>query len=422
MPSFLNPMLRFADSPLLQLLRLVRGKLREVRVMQTAGALTFTTLLSLVPMITVVLSVMRQFSPFMKLGEGMRAFLLQNLLPEKAGKVVATYALQFSEKASSLTVLGTVFLVVTAIMLFSTIDRTLNSIWAVRRPRVWYVRIPIYWLALTLGPVIFAVGVAATGDLMQASLGTIQKADWVRQMAERATTALLLSALFVFLFHVVPNRRLTFWHGLVGGLVAGVGVVLVQRLFGFYLARLPNFTLIYGTFSVLPIFLIWVYLSWFVILLGATLAAVLPEFTMRRRLLPATQAGRVLAVLRMAQALARAQQLGHACEVDSLARICRQTPAQTELLLEDMRLAAWVVRTDEGAWMLCVAADRLRLGELMAALVIGIGSGADSASGLDRDDRVLLDACMGQLRAALDQPVTALALPRDEAVAATQIG
>lgn len=408
MPASFQMNLRLADSPLLQLTRLVRDKFAEVRVLQTAGALTYTTLLSLVPMITVVISVMRQFSPFMKLGEGMRGFLLQNLLPERAGKVVATYALQFSEKASSLTIVGTVFLVVTAIMLFATIDRTLNSIWAVRRPRVWYVRIPIYWLTLTLGPVIFALGVAATGDLMQASLGMMDNpASWLRKFADRAATALLLSALFVFLFHVVPNRRLRFWHGLVGGLVAGIGVVLVQRLFGLYLAKLPNFTLIYGTFSVLPIFLIWVYLSWFVILLGATLAAVLPDFCMRQRLLPATRSGQLVAVLRLAQALVLAQQKGRPAGVEDLALACRQTPAQTEQLLEDMRQSAWAVRTDEGEWMLCVAGDSLRVGDLLAVLVLGISGGAAATSGLSAEDRSLLEASLQQLRVALDQPVSA---------------
>ena len=141
--------------------QLVRRKFAQERVLPTASALTYTTLLSLVPMVTVVLLVMRQFSPFMKLGEGMRAFLLQNLLPERAGKVVATYALQFSDKASSLTVVGTVMLVITAVMLLATIDRTFSGIWEVTRPRAWFVRIPVYWVVLTLGPVIFAASVAA---------------------------------------------------------------------------------------------------------------------------------------------------------------------------------------------------------------------------------------------------------------------
>ncbi|MEN3110344.1 YihY family inner membrane protein [Uliginosibacterium paludis] len=395
---------RYQDHSAYHLLELVRRKFAEVRGMQTAGSLTYTTLLSLVPMVTVVLTMMRQFSPFMKLGEGMRGFLLQNLLPEKAGKVVATYALQFSEKASSLTVVGTVFLVVTAIMLFATIDRTINSIWVVRKPRPWYVRIPVYWLALTLGPVIFAAGIAATSDLMNTDL--VRHSGLAGGLADRAGTALLLSALFVFLFHVVPNRSLTFWHAVAGGLVAGIGVVLVQRLFGFYLAKLPNFTLIYGTFSVLPIFLIWVYLTWLVILLGATVAAVMPEFTSRRQLLPATPAGKVVAVVRLVQALTLAQQTGRACDTNSLASTCRQTPEQIEQILGDMRDAAWVVRTEEGAWMLGIPGDRLAFGDLLTRIVIGILPEDLKAPGLSGADAALLEERLGVMRASLGAPVS----------------
>lgn len=390
---------RYQDHSAYHLLELVRRKFAEVRGMQTAGSLTYTTLLSLVPMVTVVLTMMRQFSPFMKLGEGMRGFLLQNLLPEKAGKVVATYALQFSEKASSLTVVGTAFLVVTAIMLFATIDRTINSIWVVRKPRPWYVRIPVYWLTLTLGPVIFAAGIAATSDLMNTSL--VKHSGLTGGLADRAGTALLLSALFVFLFHVVPNRRLTLWHAVAGGLVAGIGVVLVQRLFGFYLAKLPNFTLIYGTFSVLPIFLIWVYLTWLVILLGATVAAVMPEFMSRRQLLPASPAGKLVAVLRLAQALSAAQRAGSACELNRLAVTCRQTAEQIEQLLNDMREAGWVVRTEDGSWMLAIQSDQLAFGDVLTRIVIGIAPADLRAPGLLPEDAALIEARLGVLRTTL---------------------
>ncbi|MBS1208053.1 MAG: hypothetical protein H6R19_451 [Proteobacteria bacterium] len=400
---------RFVSPPMLDLVQLVQRKFFEVRVLQTAGSLTYTTLLSLVPMITVVLTVMRQFSPFMKLGEGMRGFLLQNLLPERAGKVVATYALQFSEKASSLTVVGSIFLVVTAVMLFATIDRTFASIWGVRRPRAWYVRIPVYWLALTLGPVLFAVSIAAGSQLLAISSGVVAEVAWGRALLDRLMTAVLLSALFTFMFHAIPNRRLNLWHSVAGGLIAGIGVVLVQRMFGFYLTKLPNFTLIYGTFSVVPIFLIWVYLSWFVILLGATVAAVLPDFEGRHRTLPHTPAGRILVAVRLALALIDAQRQGGAVELQELAQACRETHPRTELMLEEMRQAGWVVRTDDGAWMLCVVADAILLGDLMAKVVVGVAEEQSRESGITQEDQRLLKVTVGQMRKAMASPVALLA-------------
>lgn len=392
-------------TPVIQLARAIRFKFLQDRVLQTAGSLTYTTLLSLVPMVTVMLAVMRQFAPVSKLGEGMRQFLLENLLPDKAGKVIATYALQFSEKASSLTIVGTLFLVVTAVMLFQTIDHTLNSIWGVRRPRAWYVRIPVYWLALTIGPILFAGSVAATSGLLHASLGGVDEPGWVRNLLDRTMTALLLSALFAFMFHAIPNRALQWRHSLIGGLVAGVGVVLVQRLFGFYLDKLPSFTLIYGTFSVVPIFLIWVYLSWLIILLGATVAAVLPDFASRHRLLPDSGAGRLASLLRLVLALDEAQRRGKPESLDGLARASRQTVTRADQMLDELRVSGWVVRTEDGGWMLCVSSRDLHLGDLLARQVIG--SGWEEAGDLEGhpEDRRRLEESMALLRSRLSWPV-----------------
>ncbi|MBK9615103.1 MAG: YihY family inner membrane protein [Uliginosibacterium sp.] len=386
-----------------QFFSLVRRRFLERRVLQTAGSLTYTTLLSLVPMVTVVLLVMRQFAPLAQFGDDLRAFLLQNLLPERAGKMITLYALQFSQKASSLTLLGTVFLVITAVMLFQTIDHTLNGIWNVRRPRAWYVRIPVYWLALTVGPMIFAASVAATGELLSASRDLVEKQPhWVNSLMDRSMTTMLLAALFSFMFHAIPNRKLNIWHSLAGGLVAGLGVVISQRLFGLYLSKLPSFALIYGTFSVVPIFLIWIYLSWLMVLLGATIAAVLPDFQLRHSQLPATAAGRAVAILRVSRMLADAQQKGTVAELADLARAAHQTVAQTDELLNTMGSAGWVVQTEDGAWTLCVAAEVITLGSLFSLAVFERGG----QEGMTGEDSTLAAQLREKLLSELRAPLT----------------
>lgn len=386
-----------------QFFSLVRRRFLERRVLQTAGSLTYTTLLSLVPMVTVVLLVMRQFAPLAQFGDDLRAFLLQNLLPERAGKMITLYALQFSQKASSLTLLGTVFLVITAVMLFQTIDHTLNGIWNVRRPRAWYVRIPVYWLALTVGPMIFAASVAATGELLSASRDLVEKQPhWVNSLMDRSMTTMLLAALFSFMFHAIPNRKLNIWHSLAGGLVAGLGVVISQRLFGLYLSKLPSFALIYGTFSVVPIFLIWIYLSWLMVLLGATIAAVLPDFQLRHSQLPATAAGRAVAILRVSRMLADAQQKGAVAELADLARAAHQTVAQTDELLNTMGSAGWVVQTEDGAWTLCVAAEVITLGSLFSLAVFERGG----QEGMTSEDSTLAAQLREKLLSELRTPLT----------------
>ncbi|MFT4173737.1 MAG: YihY family inner membrane protein [Rhodocyclaceae bacterium] len=387
---------------------LVQAKFNEVRVAQVAGSLTYTTLLSLVPLLAVVLSIMSQFAPFARLGLAMRGFLLDNLLPDRAGKVIATYAVQFSQKASNLTIVGTALLVITAVLLLQTVEHTLNHIWEVRRPRPWWLRLPTYWLALTLGPVLFAASVAATSELITVSLGWVDSPQWIGSVVYRVFPGILLSCFFGYLFHTVPHRRLVLWHSAVGGLVAGLGVMIIQRVFGLYLARLPSFTLIYGAFSVVPIFLIWLYLSWIAILLGAIVAAVMPDFVARRRVLPDTIGGRIHAALRMVITLTEAQRTGRPVSPTTLARRGGLTPTRLERMLEDMRSAGWVMRTDAGDWSLTIAAERLTLGDVIMTLVVGIlPDTSRHADMLDGDQRIVEHA-LARVQASLDTPIPQL--------------
>ncbi|MDQ8022945.1 MAG: YihY family inner membrane protein [Moraxellaceae bacterium] len=386
-----------------EFLHMVLARFRDTRGMQIAGSLTFTTLLSLVPLVTVVLLVTSQFDGFSSIGVEARNFLVRNLLPDRAGKVITTYALQFSQKASNLTVLGTALLLVTAVMLLQTVDRTLNAIWNIPQPRRWYVSLPTYWVVLTLGPLFFALGVFAMVYVVKASVGAIDGPGWVRGFAFTLGTAGLMSALFAYLFHAVPNRRLNLWHSIAGGLIAGLGTMLVQRLFGLYLARLPNFTLIYGTFSVLPIFLLWLYASWCAILLGATVAASLPDFLARRRLLPDTPLGRFRAGVLLVRALTRAQHAGKTSTLDALATACGQTVGSVEGMLLRLAEGGVATRTEDGDWLLCASGDRITLGELTSYFLL---------EAAPRD--MLNDPLVLRLRSALDVPVVQL----DE----TQIG
>ncbi|MFA9440339.1 YihY family inner membrane protein [Uliginosibacterium sp. sgz301328] len=403
-----NLLQRWHGSAAADFVQLVRARFAAVRVAQVAGSLTYTSLLSLVPLVTVVLTVMSQFSQFARLGVSMRAFLIENLLPDRAGKVIATYAVQFSQKASNLTIVGTALLIVTAVLLLQTVEHTFNNIWDVRRLRPWWLRLPTYWLAITLGPIIFAASVAATSELISVSLGWVDNPRWIGGVVYRLFPVILLAFFFGYLFHTVPNRRLVLWHSAVGGLAAGVGVVVIQRIFGLYLAKLPNFTLIYGAFSVVPIFLIWLYLSWIAVLLGAIVAAVLPDFIERRRVLPDTTGGRVQAALRMAVALVEGQRAGRALAPAQLARRSGQPPTRTEHMLEDMRAAGWVVRTDAGDWSLSMPADRLRLGDIILTLAIGLVPGESKFARLNDVDQRVIDAALIRVQAALDTPIAHL--------------
>ncbi|WP_417068147.1 YihY family inner membrane protein [Niveibacterium terrae] len=384
--------------------RLVFERFVAVRAMTVAGSLAFTTLLSFVPLLVVALTVIGQMPVFARLGRTLRAFLLENLLPDRAGKVIASYALQFSDKAVDLTLVGSLALTATAVLLLLTIDRVFNAIWMVKRPRPLWTRLAIYWMALTLGPLILAASIAATTFLVSASLGAVDEPLWLRHSAFKLLPPLLFTLFFAFLYRAVPNRRIRRAHALIGGLIAALGLVLLQRLLGIYFARFPSYTLLYGAFSVMPIFLVWLYSSWLVVLGGAIVAAVIPDFLAERRLLPGTVAGRFYAALRLADALIEAQREQRVPALVELARISRQRIEETEAMLEAMRASGWVTETDAGDWVMVGAPASLTGGRLFSRFVLPF----EELERLSRDEdacgRDELQRMLARLRQALAEP------------------
>lgn len=269
--------------PLPEFLTRCVARFREERCAQAAASLAFTTLLALVPLLTVALVLISHFDLFSGLGTALRNFLLANLLPEKAGKVIATYMLQFTQKTGRLTALGTGMLVATALLLMLSIDRVFGQIWRVKEPRPLVRRIFIYLGGLALGPVVLGACVVAATYLMTASLGLVNEPKWMTNLFLKILPALLLAALCGLIYYAMPNRPVMPRHAVVGGAVAALGFALVQRGFGFYVSAFPNYTLIYGAFATVPIFLVWLYLSWLVVLAGALATAVLGEMRPARR-------------------------------------------------------------------------------------------------------------------------------------------
>ena len=249
----------------------------EDRCGQVASSLSFTTLLSLVPLITVALALFSRLPEAALVEQALRDFLFHNLLPDKAGSIIGGYALQFSEKAHSLTLIGSAGVFATAVMTMLTIDHAFNTIWRVEKHRPLGRRIALYGTALILGPVVAGLAMAAVTYFVSASLGLVNEPPWVRAALFGALPVLFQVGLLALLYGVVPNRRVERAHALVGGAAAGLGFALMQKLFAVFVAAVPTYKLIYGAFAALPIFLLWLYLSWTVILLGALLTAALPE-------------------------------------------------------------------------------------------------------------------------------------------------
>lgn len=268
---------RIAHFPWKTALATLRDRFREERLGVTASSLTFTTVLALVPLLTVMLAAFTAFPIFGKLQEVLQRWLFESLVPESISQQVLGYLTQFASKASRLGAVGIGFFVVTALALILTIDRTLNGIWQVPRLRPLSQRLLMYWAALTVGPMVMAASLALTGTVAAASAG------WLGKVLPPGLVLLFDSlGLVVFaggmavLYRFVPNTPVRWSHAWVGGGLVALCLEGAKSLLTLYLVQVPTYSLIYGTFATVPILLIWIQVAWAVVLFGAVFTASLP--------------------------------------------------------------------------------------------------------------------------------------------------
>jgi membrane protein len=256
----------------------VAHRYRVDRCGQTAAALAFTTVLGLVPMIAGAVALVSILPFGSGLGTAVQKFLLANLLPDKAGIVIAKYVTQFAGKAERLTWIGVLTLAVTALLQMHTIERTFNMIWRIRSPRPLLRRLLLHASALLLGPVVFGITLVAITYLVTTSLGlVVDPGDWFAGFLVRGLPFLFMVAVFAFLYWGVPNRDIPKSHALFGGVFTAGCMVGIQKLLSLYVKYFSAQAVIYGTFAAIPVFLLWLYFSWTVILIGAYIVAELPQ-------------------------------------------------------------------------------------------------------------------------------------------------
>jgi len=334
--------------PWLETLKTLRLRFREDRLGLTAGSLTFTTLISLVPLVTVMLAVFSAFPMFSTFQDALQKYFLQSLVPDYIAKPVLTALTQFAGKASHLGTLGLVVLVATALALMLTIDRTLNAIWRVRTPRPIAQRVLVYWAAATLGPLLLGVSLSLTTSVIAASKGVVGALPGGVSLLLDAIEFALLASGMAGLFHYVPNTHVRWRHALAGGVFVAVGFDVAKKLLGWYLAQMPAYAMVYGAVATLPIFLIWIYTSWVIVLLGAVIAAYAPSLQMhvaRRPDLPGARFHLAVAVLRELNRVRATD--AHGLSASEVSTVLRTDPLQVEPILETLVAIDWAARLDE---------------------------------------------------------------------------
>lgn len=255
------------------LIRLTIRRAREERLAQVAGSLTFTTLLSVVPLMAVSFALFTRFPGFRGAGEAIRGHLLKGLLPDDIYRTVLKYLGQFTANTSGLTLVGSLFVLVTALSMLLSVETVLNRIWRVRKHRPVFQRLGLYLLMLSVAPALLGASLWATSWLRATSGDLLPAIPLSARFVLHLGPVVLGTAGFASLFYFVPNAKVRRREAIAGGLLASVAFELGKLAFAAYLLRVPTYKTVYGAFAPFLIFLLWVYFSWLVTLAAALIIA-----------------------------------------------------------------------------------------------------------------------------------------------------
>ncbi|MGE0255194.1 MAG: YihY family inner membrane protein [Alphaproteobacteria bacterium] len=400
----------------LSFLRYAAGRFFGDGGLATAASLAYTSLLAIVPLFAIGLSVMAAFPVFGRVRSRFATEVLDVLVPSSSADIVQ-HLDAFVANTGKLTAIGVVWLAVTAIMLLSTIENAFNAIWRVKGGRPLAQRLVSYWTVLTLGPLLLgtALSIGPVLFAMAHTAGEGVGLGGVGRAVALTISPLLTAAGLAVLYMALPHRPVRWTWAALGGIVGAVLFELLKRGFGLYVENAGSYESVYGSLAALPIFLIWMYLAWSVVLFGAATAASLPEWLAQRRAMddqgPLTGDRILLRALQAIEALLLAGRDGRRVNDDEIIATADGDARGVGAALGALIAAGWIARTDTEQPVLARDFEGVTLFDLYRVLGLGLESVA-IADIADRawDDR-LRDA-LGQLlaadRAALSVPVKTL--------------
>ena len=355
----------------------LRERFREDRLGLTASSLTFTTTIALVPFITVALAIFTAFPMFAKFQDVLQKWFIESLIPDNIARQVLGYLTQFAGKASKLGVAGVAILFSTALALILTIDRTLNGIWRVRTPRSLGQRVLVYWAGITLGPLLLGVSLTITSYAISASKGVVGVVPGGVQLLLDVLQFFLMAWGMAAMYHYVPNTQVKWGHAWSGGLFVSAGFELAKKILTLYLSKVPTYSVVYGAFATVPILLIWIYVAWVIVLLGAVITAYLPSLLLgleRRERSHGLQFQLALETLQQLDRLRDTPTRG--LSIEQLAALLRVDTLQIEPVLEALGVLDWVGLLHEAQeghsarYVLLADPDTTALGPLLNALLL----------------------------------------------------
>jgi len=248
----------------------------KANTMQLASSLAFSTVFAIVPLLAVVLSMFTALPQFAEFDRALQEYLTNSLLPAQLSTNIMNYLNAFAAQASHLSVIGGVFLIGTIIALVISVDEALNTVWRIKEQRHALRRLFVYVMIVVVGPVMLSVLLWATAFLARESFGHFTHIPALLNLSLKLSPFVVSTLGFTVLFVVVPNTSVLWRDALLGGFIAALLLEAMKFGFALYITRFSTYTLIYGAFAAVPVFLLWVYFSWLGVLLGGHVAANLP--------------------------------------------------------------------------------------------------------------------------------------------------
>lgn len=350
--------------------RFVGRRFLDDRLFEAAGALAYTTAFAVVPLSFVVLQVLKAFPGFNRWSEALLDYVFSNFVPSVAGaaKIELLKILPSTETQVQMTTAGVIALIVSLLVTLTSVEAIFNRIWRVPTARPKFSRFLVYWTVMTLGALLAATSLALSTRLFALAIFETTAGRWLEQLMLRGTPVLIELACFTLIYRVVPHRTIKWRHAFAGAILAALAFDLIKWALGFYFGHSETYKNLYGALALAPIFLLWIYLGWASVLLGASFAASLSAFRYQPAAMRLPLGYEMYGLLRMLGRLQAARRHGRGLHVDEIQRMEPMlTDALVQQFLCQLDAIDLVARAESGEWLLSRDLDQITLGELYEA-------------------------------------------------------
>ena len=396
--------------PLRVTLRFFLRRMRQHAILEIASSLSFSTVFALIPALALLLAAVAAYPGLRTLKARMEDFLLSNLMPE-TGLHVGVAIAGFVRAAGELTAVGIVGLIAAALVLLVSIESAFNKIFRVARHRRLAIRLLVFWTLMTIGPLLLGLGFSLFGIFTALPLfGGPEEASHFDLVLGSVAPAVLGWVVLTVLYAIVPNRRVFLKDAMIGALLAAGLLTFVRYTFAFYVLTMTAYQAIYGALAAIPIFLIWIFVVWTIVLAGAVVTATLPDWRHERSGAVVGPAGRLMTALSILERLERAARNGSGLSTAGLARMIGAPDIIFASVLTELRNTRFVVMTDAGEWMLARDLDRSPLADLVHGFGFGLSFGLGMVEVPELDDSETGRRIAAALRQAAESEQQALSV------------